>query len=142
MEQTAKMTNDSMAETPVQQRVRIRASEMGLLVFRNNSGACYDDTGRLIRYGLGNDSEQVNRRIKSGDLVGLAPTLITAAHIGQVFGRFINLECKREGWHMVPSDARAGAQLAFHRLVMQYGGLAGFVTGPQDIERVLRGEPL
>lgn len=132
----------SMSESAVQQRVRLAASERGMLMFRNNSGACYDETGRLIRYGLGNDSAQVNARIKSGDLVGITPIVITADWIGARVGIFTNLECKPEGWHMIPSDDRAKAQLAFHRLVLENGGLAGFVTGPGDIERVMQRVPL
>jgi hypothetical protein len=129
-----------MKETPVQQRLRLRLSELGRVNWRNNNGACYDENGRLIRFGLGNDSEELNRNFKSSDLIGINPVFITPDMIGTVIGQFLAVESKASDWHMTPGDHRAHAQLAWHNIVRQYGGLAGFATGPDDIDRILRGE--
>ena len=107
-------------------------------IWRNNSGACTDDTGRLIRYGLGNDSAQLNREIKSSDLIGITPVLVTEALYGHVLGVFTALECKPSDWHMRPSDKRAIAQAKFHDIVRDHGGFAGFVNDPNQIHSIIR----
>jgi hypothetical protein len=108
-------------------------------IFRNNVGACEDATGRLIRYGLGNDSAQLNREIKSSDLIGITPVTAYLASIGwTTLGVFTALECKAPGWHMRPSDDRARAQARFHDIVRQAGGFAGFVTDTSDVEKIVR----
>ena len=131
-----------MNEEPVKQRVRLRLSDMGRVNWRNNVGAATDATGRVIRYGLGNDSEQLNRRYKSSDLVFINPVLITPDMVGRVIGQFGAIETKRSDWHMTPGDDRAIAQLAWMRIVRQYGGIAGFACGPDDVNRIIQGELL
>jgi len=102
-------------------------------IWRNNSGACTDQTGRLIRYGLGNDSAQINAVIKSSDLIGITPVKIN----GQTLGVFTALEIKSPGWTLRRSDARALAQAKFHEIVRNSGGFAGFVTCSEDIQRII-----
>jgi len=132
----------SMSEAAIAQRAVLEASQSGVLLLRNNSGALTDETGRLIRFGLGNDSETFNREFKSGDWIGIAPMLITPEHVGKTLGVFINVETKAEGWHMIPSDKRAAAQARFNDLVRGYGALAGFYSKPGDLVRILKGEAL
>lgn len=127
-------------ESAVQQQARLRASQLGRIVWRNNVGAATDETGRLIRYGLGNDSADINRRFKSSDLVGINPVFITPDMVGRVIGQFLAIECKRDGWHMTPGDDRAKAQLAWINLVRQNGGVGGFVTCADDVNRIISGE--
>lgn len=124
------------SEAAVQQRVRLAFADIGPM-WRNNSGACTDDTGRLIRYGLGNDSAQLNREIKSSDLIGITPTLIQPHMVGYWLGVFTALEVKPTGWHQTPGDERASAQAKFHDIVRQSCGYAGFVTDPADIARII-----
>lgn len=107
-------------------------------MWRNNSGACTDETGRLIRYGLGNDSAQLNRKVKSSDLIGITPTLITQDMVGYYMGVFTALEIKRPGWHLTPGDERGQAQAKFHDLVRAACGYAGFVTHPDDVRGIIR----
>ncbi len=106
-------------------------------IWRNNSGACTDATGRLVRYGLGNDSAQINASVKSSDLIAITPVKITADLIGQTLGVFTALEIKSPGWTQRPSDARALAQEKFHDIVRKAGGFAGFVTSPECIGRII-----
>lgn len=127
-----------MNETPVQQLVRLEAARMGMMLFRNNSGACRDDTGRLIRYGLGNDSEKVNKVFKSPDLVGFTPLQVTANMVGRKIAVFTGIDCKHSEWKQTKKfDDRETAQQAFFDVVLDGGGFAGFATGPGDLYRII-----
>ena len=114
--------------TTVQPRVILRAAERGIWLLRNNSGAATDPTGRLVRFGLGNTSRQFNQVMKSSDLIGVEPVLITQAMVGTVIGRFYARECKAEGWVYRGSD-REIAQRNFIDKVNSLGGNAAFTTG-------------
>ena len=126
------------SEATVQQQARLTFANIGP-VWRNNSGACTDDTGRLIRYGLGNDSAALNKYIKSSDLICITPVTAYLQSAGWcTLGVFTALECKPEGWTLRPSDERALAQAKFHDIVREAGGFAGFVTHPDDIQKIIR----
>lgn len=124
-------------ETPAQQQVRLAMARMGAQMWRNNTGAFQDETGRWIRYGLCNDSKQINERIKSSDLIGGVPITIQPHHVGQTFAILTAIECKRPGWHLTPGDKRGQAQKRFIDLVVGIGGFAGFATGPDDLAGIL-----
>lgn len=119
-------------EAAVQQRVRIEAAGAGVLLWRNNVGALLDERGRMVRYGLANDSKALNERIKSSDLIGLRPVLIGPQHVGRVLGQFVARECKAAGWRWRGTD-RERAQLAFMQAVLIHGGDACFAAGPGTI---------
>ena len=125
------------SEAVNQQQARLVMARLGAQCWRNNSGACTDDTGRLIRYGLGNDSAQLNAEIKSSDLIGIVPTLIQPHMVGYHLGVFAALEVKPSGWHLTPGDKRGQAQAKFHRIVRDACGFAGFVTDPADVYRII-----
>lgn len=127
------------SETVVQQRTRLAFAKIGPM-WRNNSGACFDDTGRLIRYGLGNDSAQLNARIKSSDLIGITPVTawLASANAWVQLGVFTALEVKPNGWVRNPTDDRAVAQERFHAIVREVGGFAGFVSDEKDIQFIIR----
>lgn len=111
------------SEASVQNAVRMAAAKRyGARLFRNNSGVAVRDDGTPIRYGLCNESPQINRIMKSSDLIGIGPG-----------GQFWALECKAPGWKFRQSDARAVAQLAFGKLVLSMGGMFKFVQGVEDI---------
>jgi hypothetical protein len=118
-----------MNESTVQAKVRIRTSALGWRMWRNNVGVLLDATGRPVRYGLANDSTQVNASIKSGDLIGIRPVVITPEMVGQTIGQFVSIECKREGWKPSASDARYVAQRKWADLVNSLGGYAVITTG-------------
>ena len=129
-----------MKESSVQQRIRLIAARMNIELWRNNIGACTDETGRVIRYGLGNDSAALNEQIKSSDLIGLMPVLITPEMVGTIIGRFVAVECKESNWKMLPSDKCAKAQERWHEIVRKSGGIAGFAISEFDFVELI-GKP-
>ena len=127
-----------MREAAVQQRVQLEMARRQCLIWRNNSGACEDKNGRVIRYGLGHTSAQQVRSWASSDLIGIVPVTIQPYHVGQVFGLFTAIEVKEPGWHLTPGDQRAQAQLRFLELVRSVGGIASFVTDPAQVDGIIR----
>lgn len=116
------------SESAVQVKVKLEASRKGGRLFRNNVGAGYNEDGAFIRWGLANETPAMNKVVKSGDLIGVMPVLITSAHVGQVFGRFTSREVKRGGWTYRGTD-REVAQANWAALINTLGGDAGFATG-------------
>jgi hypothetical protein len=125
-------------EAVVQQQVRLAMARAGAQLWRNNVGCATDDTGRLIRYGICNDSAQLNATLKSSDLLGITPVTVTPEMVGMTIGVFTALECKRPGWHLTPGDQRGQAQKRFIDLVRGVGGVGGFVTDVSDLAAALR----
>jgi hypothetical protein len=108
--------------------VRLEASRKGLRLWRNNVGAAMTDTGSFIRFGLANETAQMNKQIKSADLIGIRPVLITPEHVGRVIGQFVSRECKRPDWKW-RGDEREQAQWRWAEIVASLGGDALIVTG-------------
>jgi len=130
------------SEGGVQSLVRLEAGRKGVRLYRNNSGAgfvadpkklcnvCLERVGRRpIRWGLGNDSPNVNAMLKSGDLFGWRRRLITPADVGTIIAQTVNRECKAPGWVPDPTDDHEQAQLRWHYMVLADGGDSAFVTG-------------
>ncbi len=122
----------SKSEQAVQQRVRLKSSQQGRRMWRNNVGAVTAEDGRHIRFGLANESAPQNKILKSSDLIGVTPVVITPEMVGQTVGVFTAFEIKREAWHFTNSE-REQAQLAFINLVNSLGGIAGFVNNEDQI---------
>lgn len=110
------------SEGAVQNAVRREGASKGILLMRNNVGALIDERGVPVRYGLANDSKAVNERMKSGDLIGIRPLLITEEHFGRLIGQFVSREIKAPGWKYNPNNAREAAQMRWATLVASKGG--------------------
>lgn len=115
------------SESAVQTRIRIEATQKGCRVWRNNVGGTYTKEGSFLRYGLANDSQQMNTLIKSSDLIGIRPLIITPEYVGSVVGQFIAREVKGSQWSYAGTD-REVAQLNFLELVAGLGGDAAFAN--------------
>ena len=113
---TVKRDEAPLSEAAVQQQVRLEATGLGVMLWRNNVGALQDSEGRWVRYGLANDSRQLNAQFKSGDLIGIRPG-----------GQFVSREIKAGGWRYTGTE-REVAQLAWIKLVQAQGGDAAFAT--------------
>lgn len=117
------------SESNVQAALRIQANAHGGFLWRNNSGALPDDNGRMVRFGLGNDSVKISGHFKSSDLIGITPV----QHAGKVIGVFTAVEVKRAGWTK-PSGDRELAQAAFLATVRSVGGIGTFATSTKDMQ--------
>lgn len=120
------------SEANVQSRVRIAASRRGDRLFRNNVGAGKQEDGSFIRWGLANESKEINRAIKSADLIGIRRVVITPEMVGRTIGQFWSCEVKEAGWRYTGTD-RERAQKAWADLVVSMGGHASFVTDESQI---------
>jgi hypothetical protein len=117
-----------LTEAYSQSMVRLEAARKGLKLWRNNVGVLKDLAGRPVRYGLANDSKALNEVVKSSDLIGWKPVLITPEHVGSRIAQFISRECKKPGWRFTGDDHER-AQLRWMEAVMADGGDAAFCTG-------------
>ncbi len=118
----------SGSEGAIQNIVRVEGSVKGMRLWRNNTGVAMDENGdRTIRYGLCNDSQKINKVIKSADLIGISPRLIIPEDVGTIIGQFIARECKPSGWQYTATE-REKAQLKFIELVASLGGDATFAS--------------
>lgn len=123
-------------EYEVQAEIQIEAAKFDCILMRNNSGALKDATGRLVRYGLGNDSKAKNDVVKSSDLIGITTVTVTPEMVGQKIGVFTALEVKREDWKE-NEEKRTVAQRNFIEWVKLRGGIAGFVSKVDDLKSIL-----
>jgi hypothetical protein len=117
------------SEAAIQALIRLEASKKGARLWRNNVGA-YDarfPPSPGTRWGLCNETKGLNKLLKSSDLIGLRPVLITNQHVGQVIGQFLAREVKAEGWGWCGNEHEI-AQLAFLQLITALGGDAAFAT--------------
>tara|TARA_R110000803_G_scaffold122337_3_gene190340 strand:+ start:475 stop:951 length:477 start_codon:yes stop_codon:yes gene_type:complete len=114
-------------ESEVSKAVRLEAAGLRHVLWRNNVGAAQNEAGQWFRYGLANDSKQMNKITKSHDLIGIRRVLITPEMVGQHIGQFMSRETKRANWKWTGTD-REVAQAHFGELVSSMGGDSGFAN--------------
>ena len=126
---TDNITNPEGAtsEQGVSKRVRVEAASAGKVLWRNNNGACQDTNGNFIRYGLCNESKAMNASVKSSDLIGITPLVVTPELVGRTVGIFTAREVKAPGWQF-KGTPREVAQEKFGSIVQRYGGDFSFIT--------------
>lgn len=122
-----------MRESAVTSHIRLAAAKLNTPLWRNNRGAFRDDTGRLVKYGLGSEAD-----LSSSDYIGIRPVLITPDMVGQVLGVFTAVEMKAEGFKFNKNDKHLLNQKFFIDIVKQYGGFAGFASSVEDFYRIIR----
>ena len=108
-------------ELAVQNAIRLEHGAGPARLWRNNTGALKDATGRLVRYGLCPGSS---------DLIGLRTRIITEADLGHRFAQFVAIEVKDRG-RATPEQER------FITMIQQAGGLAGVARSVEDARRIL-----
>ncbi len=132
-----------MKESAATSHIRLDAAYQGVDLWRNNSGAFEDATGRWVRYGLCNESAALSEKIKSSDLIGICPVVITPDMVGQTIGVFVAVETKPSDWTPpkptnLKEFARYLAQKKFHDIVKKSGGFAGFARNVQDFRKIIK----
>lgn len=126
------------SEGAAQQRVRLAAAKAGALCWRNNVGATPAKCSNCgvkrqpVRYGLANDSPQVNEGIKSADLILAIPRVITYDMVGKTIAQFGSIEVKAPGWVYTGKEQEPG-QIAWAALIASKGGYAVFSTGEIEL---------
>ena len=94
------------AETNLSNSIMVALSAAGCLLWRQNTGAMRDTSGRLVRYGLCTGS---------ADLIGISHD-----------GVFLAVEVK------TPTGRVSPAQTAFIAAVRRHGGRAGVARSVED----------
>jgi hypothetical protein len=89
----------------------------GARLWRNNTGAIKDQTGRLVRFGLCKGSS---------DIIGITPVTITADMIGKRIGAFTAIEVK------TPKGKPTDEQINFIQRVKDLGGFAGVARSVEE----------
>lgn len=109
-------------ELAVQNAIRLEFGSGPSRLWRNNTGALKDASGRLVRYGLCPGSS---------DLIGLRTRVITETDLGHRFAQFVAIEVKDQG-------RLTAEQRAFLQMVEQAGGLAGVARSTAEARSILR----
>lgn len=108
-------------EHRIQNEIHLALGSGASRLWRNNTGALKDSTGRLVRYGLCKGS---------ADLIGLRTVTITPDMVGQQLAVFAAIEVKDRG-RLTPE------QTAFLTMVQQAGGLAGVARSVEEARSIL-----
>ena len=123
-----------MNETELQQNIQIESSKLGHKLWRNNSGAFIDSTGRLIRFGLGHVSK--NQPFASSDLIGFTMVEITKEMVGTKIPVFTAIEVKNSKWKYTETE-RELAQKKFMDVIQMNKGIASFVNSVEGYVQTL-----
>ena len=128
-------------EGVAQQKVRERGSAWFMRLFRNNSGVLPNpNTGQPVRFGVGNESKAINKELKSSDLIGGTPIVITQEMVGKTVCIFTTIEAKAEGFKhkkSYPKKSREYGQLNWINLFKELGAIAGFASCAEDVDKIM-----
>jgi hypothetical protein len=128
-----------MIESEIGQRIQLEAPKHDCILLRNNSGAFVDQTGRMVRFGLGAISKKHDETMKSVDYIGITTITITQQMVGQKIGVFTAVETKRDDWNPAKKlDKHEQAQKNFIDWVKSKGGIAGFANSVDSFTNLLR----
>ena len=131
------------SEARAQQEARMQAGRMGGVLWRNNVGATkakevhvcprctfsFEEVKPPLRYGLCNDSEKLNAKVKSSDLIGIYPYVVQPQDVGRTLGLFWAVEVKAPGESINLRDERQKGQASFGALVQRFNGRFEFSHG-------------
>lgn len=106
------MRGDKISEAEVLKQVMLEASQLGLVVFRNNTGMIKGGDGRVHRFGL---------CVGSSDLIGWC----------KLTGRVAALEIKRQG------GKASAEQVNFIEQVRKAGGFGAIIDDKNKLKIML-----
>lgn len=118
------MTKLPEAEVQAQTRLKYKGT-----LFRNNVGAFEAKNGQWVRYGIANESKEMNKNIKSGDLIGWTLVKITPEMVGKTIPVFTSIEVKEEGFCSTSkmNSSHVKAQKNWRDAVLRVNGIAGII---------------
>lgn len=122
-----------MKEQDVLNKFRVHKAQQGVELWHNPSGALFTPQGRLMRFGLCNDSAAINKKIKSADLIGGEEITITPDMLGKKILMLVAYEMKEPLWKYRATEHEK-AQKVFLDKINKRGGHAAFVTINKDGE--------
>ena len=108
-------------EAYVQNKIRLAVGVGEVRLFRNNTGALLDQSGRLIKFGLCKGSS---------DLIGFRSITITPDMVGTRVAVFSAIEVKDKGKTTVD-------QRNFINVINKSGGFAGVARNVTDAKKIL-----
>jgi len=108
-------------EAYVQNKIRLAVGVGEVRLFRNNTGALLDQSGRLIKFGLCKGSS---------DLIGFRSITITPDMVGTKVAVFSAIEVKDKGKTTVD-------QRNFINVINKSGGFAGVARNVEDAKKIL-----
>lgn len=130
-------------KTPEEQAkvtVLLRANMLGCRLFRNNTGVAYDDTGRPVFFGLGNEGKKGPEDIRTPDDVGWHLLTITPEMVGKRVAVFTAIDSKKVGFkrkEVYRVGTQEYGQNKFFQLVQSANGIAGFASCAADIDELV-----
>lgn len=123
-----------MIESDLSKTIQTTAlSQFKSKLFRNNSGAMKDKTGRHIRFGLANVSKKLWDNFKTSDLIGYTCVVVTPDMVGKTLAVFTAVEVKTT---TAKKDARYKAQEKFIEQVNRDGGIASMVNSVESLKKM------
>lgn len=129
-------------EQQAQQEVCLAAASLNMRLLRNNRGACKDQHGNYIYYGLGNKKKKKGEidDFLSSDEIGITMVTITPEMVGKTVGIFTAVEVKPKGFKVraFKIGSRERGQQNFLEWVVSMGGFAGFATCSDDLNGIVQ----
>ena len=126
-------------EGKAKQIVKLRATEWGARLYKNNSGVAYTADSRPVFFGLGNEGKKDDDDIRTPDEVGYTVVTVTPEMVGKQIAVFTCFDAKKLGFVVKPNYAKGtrefGQQKFFDR-VLRDNGIAGFASCAADVDRV------
>jgi len=108
----------SKPEHIIQSEIQLAASNAGVPLFRNNTGAYTSESGSYIRFGVGGPG--------GSDLIGITPVTITPDMVGDTIGVFTAIEVKTKNGRPTKQQTK------FIESVKRNGGIAGIARSADD----------
>ena len=109
-------------EQSLQNKIRLMWSRGCVRLFRNNTGALKDQSGRLVQFGLCKGSS---------DLIGWSTVKITSEMVGTHLAVFTAIEVK------TPKGKATDFQKAFIDTVKKAGGFAGVARNTDEAGEII-----
>jgi len=117
-----------MRETNIVQLVRLKCSQLGKVMWRNNRGKLEDKFGRWVEFGIGGDG--------GSDLIGYSRVTVTPDMVGQTIAVFTAYEVKTLET-IIPKGEKQkkhyAEQQRFLNAIIRSGGIAKMICSPDEL---------